>query len=28
MAAEASSVPIQAGQMLLTIEVNIVYEIK
>jgi hypothetical protein len=28
MAVEASSVPVQAGQMLLTIEVNIVYEIK
>ena len=28
MAAEAASVPIQAGQMLLTIDVNIVYEIK
>lgn len=28
MALEASSVPVQAGQMLLTIEVNIVYEIK
>jgi hypothetical protein len=28
MAAEAGSVPVQAGQMLLTVEVNIVYEIK
>jgi len=28
MAAEAGSVPVQAGQMLLTIEVSIVYEIK
>jgi hypothetical protein len=28
MAAEAASVPVQAGQMLLTIDVNIVYEIK
>ena len=28
MAAAAGSVPVQAGQMLLTIEVNIVYEIK
>lgn len=28
MAAEAASVPIQAGQMLLTLDVNIVYEIK
>jgi len=28
MAVEAAAVPVQAGQMLLTIEVNIVYEIK
>jgi uncharacterized protein len=28
MAAEAASVPIQAGQMLLTVEVNMVYEIR
>jgi len=28
MAAEAASMPIQAGQMLLTLDVNIVYEIK
>jgi uncharacterized protein len=28
MAVEAGSVPVQAGQMLLTVEVNIVYEIK
>ncbi len=28
MAVEAPAVPVQAGQMLLTIEVNIVYEIK
>ncbi len=26
--AEAASVPVQAGQMLLTMEVNIVYEIR